>query len=83
MRFREIAPPEVASGAPRLICTGRQEAVIEGHRGLFSYETACIRVRTGQGIWTVSGSDLTIDYFGAEDMRIRGRVDEVKMDGEG
>ena len=83
MRFLEVAPPEVLSGAPRLICTGREETVIEGHTGLFSYETACIRVRTQMGVWTVSGENLVIDYFGAQDLLIRGRVDSVRMDGEG
>lgn len=82
MRLDAIVPAEVAARVPRLICTGREETVIEGHTGLFSYESACIRVRTRQGVWTVTGENLTIGYFGAEDLMIRGRVDGLRLDGE-
>lgn len=83
MRFSQIAPPELVSNAPRLICTGREETIIEGHSGLFSYETSCIRVRTRMGVWTVEGENLLIEYFGTEDLKIKGRVDGIRLDGEG
>lgn len=82
MEWKSILPPE-ARDLPRLILTGREEALIEGHCGLFSYETTCIRVRTEQGIWTVTGEKLLIVYFGAHDLKIRGRVDGVTIHGEG
>ena len=31
----------------------------------------------------IAGEKLTIDYFGAEDMLIRGRVDDIQISGEG
>ena len=80
MRGIEMLPPEKALNVPRLICTGREEAVIEGHTGLFSYDTSRIRVRTKRGVWTVEGRDLTIDYFGAQDLLIHGSVDAVRME---
>ena len=83
MRFSQIAPPELVSKAPRLICTGREETIIEGHKGLFSYETSCIRVRTRMGVWTVEGENLLIEYFGTEDLKIKGQVDGIRLDGEG
>lgn len=69
-----IAPAHVAGDAPRAVLTGRDEVLIEGHTGLFSYETKCIRVRTKAGLWTVTGEGLTIDFFGAQDLLIRGKV---------
>lgn len=67
---------------PRMILTGREELLIEGHTGLFSYETKCVRVRTEQGLCEITGEGLTIDFFGAEDLLIRGRIDGVLLRGE-
>ncbi len=82
MKLTEIVPPEVKSGAPRVIVTGREEVVIEGHRGLFSYETKCIRVKWKAGLVTVSGQDLIIDKMGVQDLLIHGTVEDVAMSGE-
>ena len=82
MKINEIAPPEVGKGAARIILTGREEVVIEGHKGLFSYETKCIRIRSKSGLVTVSGQDLIIDHLGVQDLLIHGKVEDVAVDGE-
>ncbi len=82
MRFSEIVPREGAEGESRALWTGRREVIIEGHRGLFSYETRCIRVRCRDGLWTVTGDGLYIDHFGPEDLLIRGSVRAVALEGE-
>ena len=78
-----MTPPAVRAGRPRVVIFGREEVLVEGHGGLFSYETACIRIRAGEGMLTVTGEGLVIAFFGAEDLLIRGRVDGVSMGGEG
>ncbi|NLD84037.1 MAG: sporulation protein [Clostridiales bacterium] len=82
MREGAVAPRQVWSDTPRLVLTGREELLIEQHTGLFSYETACVRIRTPIGLCTVTGKDLVIQYFGAEDLLIRGRIDTVAVSGE-
>ena len=82
MRLHEIVPLETMEGESRALWTGRREVIIEGHRGLFSYETRCIRVRSREGLWTVTGDGLFIDHFGPEDLLIRGRVHAVALEGE-
>ncbi len=82
MRDGSVAPRQVLTDTPRLVLTGREEVLIEQHTGLFSYETACIRVRTRIGLWTVTGAGLVIRYFGAEDLLIRGRIDGIAVSGE-
>ena len=82
MLLNEIAPQEMAERESRALWTGRREVIIEGHRGLFSYETRCIRVRCRQGLWTVTGEGLFIDHFGPEDLMIRGSVHAVALEGE-
>ena len=82
MRLNEIAPLERMAGESRALWTGRREVIIEGHRGLFSYETRCIRVRCQKGLWTVTGEGLYFDHFGPEDLLIRGSVHAVSLEGE-
>ena len=82
MRLIEIALPDRTEGESRALWTGRHEVIIEGHRGLFSYETRCIRVRCRQGLWTVTGEGLFIEHFGPEDLLIRGSVHAVALEGE-
>ncbi len=82
MLLNAIAPQEMAERESRALWTGRREVIIEGHRGLFSYETRCIRVRCRQGLWTVTGEGLFIDHFGPEDLLIRGSVHAVALEGE-
>lgn len=82
MRLNEIAPLERMENESRAIWTGRREVIIEGHRGLFSYETRCVRVRCREGLWTVTGEGLHIDHFGPEDLLVRGLVRTVSLEGE-
>ena len=82
MLLNGIVPREMAERESRALWTGRREVIIEGHRGLFSYETRCIRVRCRQGLWTVTGEGLFIEHFGPEDLLIRGSVHAVALEGE-
>ncbi len=82
MRLNVISPQDRLEGESRALWNGRRELIIEGHRGLFSYETRCIRVRSRTGLWTVTGEGLFIDHFGPEDLLIRGCVRAVSLDGE-
>ena len=77
MNWERFVPSEAKSDAPRVTVTDRDEVLIEQHKGLFSYETKCIRVRTRTGVLTVTGQDLVIACFGAQDMLIRGRVQGI------
>ena len=65
---------------PRLVLIGREKLLIEQHRGLYSYETRCIRVRSRDGLIAVSGEKLIISFFGAEDMQIEGHVTGIALE---
>lgn len=77
-----IVPPEICSRAPRMILTGGEEVLIEQHAGLISYESRCIRIRTGAGAVTVQGEALVIAYFGLQDLLIRGKIHQLLLEGE-
>ena len=48
--------------------------LVEQHKGLFSYDTDRIRIRTTRGLLTVTGEKLTIVYFGTQDLLISGKI---------
>lgn len=76
------AARETGGGLSRLVLSGREQLIVEGHSGLFSYETKCIRIRTRDGLITVSGKDLIIEYFGLQDLMIRGQVEAIGLSRE-
>ncbi|MBQ9264241.1 MAG: YabP/YqfC family sporulation protein [Clostridia bacterium] len=82
MHLLSFAPPQVRTDTPRTVLTGREELLIEQHTGLFSYETKCIRIRTKEGLWTVTGENLVIAYFGVQDMLIKGKIASVSISGD-
>lgn len=82
MDWREMLSPAGRPGESRVLWTGKREVIIEGHRGLFSYETRRVRVRCGEGLWTVTGEGLYIEHFGPEDLLIRGTVRNVALEGD-
>ena len=83
MDLKDLAPRQARGDSCRIIMTGRREVLVERHGALFSYESGCVRLRTGMGLLTVTGEGLEIAHFGAEDALIRGRVDGLQVDGEG
>lgn len=82
MRAENILSSEGWTKETRVIITGRREVLIEGHTGLFSYESGQIRIRSQDGIWTISGNHMMIEFFGVHDLLIRGNVESVSVRGE-
>lgn len=80
MHGKIFLPPEIRKDAPRIILSGGEELLLEQHGGLFSYDSKCIRIRTGAGLLTVEGEKLVIDYFGVQDLMIRGKIQALRMD---
>ena len=75
-----LFPPEAVSGTSRIILTGEDRLLIEQHKGLFSYDSACIRVRIGEKILNILGEKLVIHRFGADEICIHGTVRALEFD---
>ena len=70
-------PDEVLRTCSVMTVLGRQELTVEGHGGILAYETDCIRVRTGKTVVSVAGSNLVIDYYNDEELKIVGSIDQI------
>jgi len=58
---------------------GDGEVQIVNHKGLVQYTAACVKARAVQGMIEVSGSELEIASFSAQQMKIRGRIRQVML----
>lgn len=74
MRLNTILPPEATARVSRIVLTDMQHLLIEQHKGLFSYDESCIRVRLSSQLLSVLGADLVIRQFSAEDICIQGEI---------
>lgn len=78
----DLLPREAMGKLPRIVLTGNSELLIEQHKGLYSYDTALIRVRSARGLITVSGLHMTILYFGPDDLLISGTISGVTLESD-
>lgn len=79
MLLNSILPPEATSNASRVILTGARTLLIEGHKGLLSYDSDCIKVQLSEALLICRGSSLVISQFAANDLWIEGRINLLEL----
>lgn len=77
MGIANLIPAEMKGEKSRVVIWGRQEVLVEKHRGLISYETEGIRFRVKDGQVYIKGKQLTITSFGTFDAVVKGDISEV------
>lgn len=73
--------PEDALGAPRVVLSGRTEALIENAGAIETYVPGTLRVRTAGGTVTVEGDDLVIRAYTRAALCVSGRIRGVTLEG--
>lgn len=61
---------------------GQERVLIEQHRGILSYGTACIRIGTTYGQLVVDGDGLRICCMSRSQLVIRGRIQLLRMEAD-
>ncbi|MBR6788018.1 MAG: YabP/YqfC family sporulation protein [Clostridia bacterium] len=74
MHLNAVLPPEATAKESRIILTGDRSLLIEGHQGLLSYDSHCIKARLKHALLICTGNDLTISQFACDEMQIKGQV---------
>lgn len=54
--------------------TSDKKLWIENYKGLLKYENSEIVLRTKEGIVSIAGKRLSIEYFSEEDMLLAGKI---------
>lgn len=73
-------PKDVLLKAPVLTVTGNFEVFIGNYRGITEYTDELVRIRTRSGQIRVTGSRLKVDYYTNDEMKVTGRVDEIRFE---
>lgn len=71
-------PQDILRGEVRITITGNREIWIENYKGLLEYCSTCILLQTKSGKVQLEGKCLNIDYYTNDDMKITGRILNVK-----
>jgi sporulation protein YqfC len=76
-------PSEVVLDLPRLVLTGKQQLLVENHRGLRAYSCSEICLQTSLGELRVSGEALAIKLITQDQVNIDGRIGKVEWGKQG
>ena len=74
-------PPEAAAGAARITLSGRQQVLVEHHKGLLSYSGETVEVNCGALRCRIRGEGLTLRAMTAETLLVTGTVFCVETEG--
>lgn len=72
-------PKDVCLGALRVTLTGNTEAWIENYRGILEYTEQMILLQARTCQVCFEGTGLSVDYYTNEDMKISGRISNVRF----
>ncbi|MDE7199486.1 MAG: YabP/YqfC family sporulation protein [Lachnospiraceae bacterium] len=71
-------PKDTMLGAAIVTVTGNREAFIENYKGILEYTTQSIVLQGKNAKICFEGSELSIDYYTNEDMKISGKIDALR-----
>lgn len=70
-------PGDMITGAPIITATGRNELCLENYRGIIEYNSNVIKVQTKICKICIEGTNLNIDYFTNDEMKISGCIQAI------
>jgi sporulation protein YqfC len=77
-----LLPKDMVVGATLFHMIGSSNLIIENFKGIISYTSDEIQIKGNNIKYSVSGQNLTIEYYSGDDMKISGQINQVKvMDG--
>lgn len=73
-------PEDIVFGALVLLVTGNKEAEIQNYRGILEYTDEIIAIQGKKQVLIIRGSNLLIEYFTNESMKVMGQIDTIEYD---
>ncbi len=71
-------PEDIVFGALVLLVTGNKEAEIQNYRGILEYTDEIIAIQGKKQVLIIKGSNLLIEYFTNESMKVLGKIDTIE-----
>lgn len=73
-------PEDIVFGALVLLVTGNKEAETQNYRGILEYTDEIIAIQGKKQVLIIRGSNLLIEYFTNESMKVMGQIDTIEYD---
>lgn len=71
-------PQDVINGSTIITIIGKTEIIVENYRGIIEYNDKVIKIGTKNGSIEFQGERFLIEYYTNDEMKIRGRISEIK-----
>lgn len=72
-------PKDMVVNATLLHMVGKSDIFVENFKGIISYNCNEVIIKGHSTKYCICGEGLTIEYYSNEDMKISGRIGEVKI----
>lgn len=72
-------PQTTVLGQATVSLTGNFEAVVQNHKGLIQYNSACIKAGSLGGTIEINGRSLQIVCFSSSEIKISGQIYQVVL----
>ena len=72
-------PREVIFGLPYIALSGRDEIVIENHKGLIWANGCLLKAKSACGTITVCGTELYLREIASNYIRVEGKIEKVEF----
>lgn len=76
--FTEL-PQDVVKKCAIITLTGKNNLRVENFKSILEYDETIIKIRAKDTMISVSGSNLKVKYFNAEEIMVTGIINEVKL----
>lgn len=76
-------PRDIVLNLPKITITGDNEIIIENHKGVVLFEEKQVKVNSGVGMISISGSNFEILFMGGSTLTLSGTFRSIIYDGNG
>lgn len=75
-------PPDIATGTVRVTLTGDKSVWVENYQGILDYSEQKMILQGKKERITIEGEMLSIVYYTCDDMLIRGKIRNIRIEGQ-
>lgn len=72
-------PKEIILNMPKMILIGKNQMLVENHRGIIEYTPNLIRVNSTVGVIKTQGKELNLRNIAADDIMISGDIESIEF----
>jgi len=79
MTLNQLIPTDALNGRTRIVLTGREQMLIEQHRGIIGYGKEKLTLRLSDGYVSVLGQNLFISEYNHQEILVSGKILSVEF----